>query len=134
MIESDIWDAFSQQVTTFAAGASPPVPVIHQGVHGEPPAEGAWLETRFFPNRTENYGLSDSGPSAHRGFCQVTACERPGRGILSGLELANAVVSAFPKGTLLGSARVNVKPWISSVIVMGDRIIHPVTVRYELIT
>ncbi len=44
-------------------------------------------------------------------------------------------MTAFPKGTAVGAgAKVPTKPWISSVLVDGDRTKYPVTIRYELIT
>lgn len=130
MIEAEVWNAFSAAVTAFAVAASPPIPVIHQGVHGTPPDDGVWLETRFFPNKPENYGLPNQGPTAHRGMCQVSVCYRPGAGIVNGLEVGGAVVEAFAKGTALGRAKVNVKPSISSVLTQPERVSHPVTIPY----
>lgn len=134
MTESQLWDTFSGAVTTFAAALSPPLPVIHGGVHGTPPDAARWLETRFFPNKTENYGLSNDGPSMQRGFFQITVGERPGSGLVRGMAVAGQVITAFPKGTKFGTFRVPVKPWISSVLQSGDRVLYPVTIRYELIT
>lgn len=131
MTEADIWAAFSAGVDSFAAQVSPPLQVIHQGTHGTPPDQGTWLETRFFPNRTINYGLSANGPSEHRGFCQISVCYRGGAGIISGLEFANEAVEYFNKGTLIGPARVESKPYVSSVVVLPERISHPVTIPYS---
>lgn len=134
MIESNVWDSFATLVQLFAEGASPPLQVIHSGVAGSPPDGDVWLETRFFPNRTENYGLADEGPSKHQGFCQVTVGERPGSGLKRGLDVVGAVIAAVPKGTTLGAARVYRQPWVSSAIPQEDRILYPITVPYELIT
>lgn len=131
MIERDIWAAFSAAVDSFAAQVSPPLPVLHQGVHGTPPDAGNWLETRFFPNKTRNYGLSDDGPSEHRGFCQISVCSRGGEGIIWTLEFANEAVEFFDKGTLLGQARVESKPYISAVVIATERVSHPVTIPYS---
>lgn len=130
MIESEVWDAFATAVQAFADDLSPPVPVIHEGVAGTPPDTGFWLETRFFPNRTQNYALGNEGPTVHQGICQVTVCYRTGAGTVAGLELAGDLVDAFDKGTVIGPARVETKPYISSVIVQPDSIRHPITIQY----
>lgn len=135
MVDADIYGAFAVLVNTFAASLSPSLTVSFPGRDFTPPDSGQWLEVRFFPNETLNYGLANSGPSDHRGFVQVTVCERTSdTGIVSGLTLAGAVVTEFAKGTTAGDATVERKPWISSVVTMDDRLCYPVTIPYRRLT
>lgn len=131
MIETSIWEAFSAAIASFAAGVSPPIPVIHQGTSAAPPDTGMWIETRFFPNETDNYGVANAGPSTHKGFCQATVCVRPGVGNIGALAVAESIVSAFKKGTAIGPAKTERQPWISSVLVESDRLRNPITIRYK---
>ena len=134
MVDADIYGAFAVLIEAFAQNASPALTVSYPGIDFTPPAEGEWLEMRFFPNETQNVGLADDGPSAHRGFVQLTACHRPGVGIVSGITLAGAIIAQFAKGSTIGNATVEKKPWLSSVVTMDDRICHPVTIPYRRMT
>jgi hypothetical protein len=129
--EADLYDAFATAFATFAAGLSPALPVSWPGIHFTPPDEGSWLELRLFPNETQNYGLADDAPALHQGMLQVGVCTRPGGGIVDALQVAGAVVAAFPKGTQVGPVSVQRKPWISGVLTESDRIVHPVTIPYR---
>lgn len=129
--DAAIYSAFAVLVTSFAAGLSPPLPVAYPGIPFTPPTTGEWLELAWFPNETQNYAMDNAAGAVHSGFFQVAACERPGAGIMVGATLAGAVVSAFPKGTAFSGATVERKPWISSVLVMDEKLIYPVTVRYR---
>lgn len=134
MVDADIYGAFAVLIEAFAQNASPALAVSYPGIDFTPPAEGEWLEMRFFPNETQNIGLADDGPSAHRGFVQLTACHRPGTGIVSGITLAGAIIAQFAKGSTIGNATVEKKPWLTSVVTMDDRICHPVTIPYRRMT
>lgn len=131
MIDADIYNDFAEAVAVFAAATSPPLPVSYPGVHFTPPDAGAWLEVRWFPNETQNWGIGNDGPSVMQGFGQVSVYYRPGAGIVDGLLLAGAIVDAFPKGTQLARASVQRKPWISAVVSDGDKVFHPVTIPYK---
>lgn len=124
---NDIADAFKAILATFATAQG--IPVAWPGVVFEPPATGSWLEMAWFPNETVNLTFGDG--SQYRGFGQVSCCCRPGGGDGIALALADAVIAAFPKGTQLGIARVERKPWASSELSAPDRIAVPVTVRYQ---
>lgn len=130
-IDSDIYDDFAELVGTFAAGLSPPMAVSYPGISFTPPAEGMWLEVRWFPNETQNYGIPNAGPFLMQGFGQVSACYRIGSGIVGGLSVAGAIVSALGKGTVLGRVKVERQPWISAVITEDDRLMHPITIPYR---
>lgn len=130
-VESGVYDAFAAAAGAFAAQLSPALPVAYPGVHFVPPDSGLWLELRWFPGETENYGVGDSGPSMHRGIGQVSVCGRDGYGVAPMLRLADDVISYFAKGTTLGKGSVYRKPWQSSVLVDDGRVIVPVTVRWR---
>lgn len=131
MNDADIWNAFSLAVEAFANSQSPAVPLIAQGVGGEPPSEGLWIETKFFPNKSENYGLAARGPTILKGFCQVSIGCRPGVGVMDSYEMADLVSASFKKGTVLGPARVEVEPWNSSPLEEPDRVYVAITIRYR---
>lgn len=132
MTQSAILNNFAEHLALFAAEFSPPLPVSYPNVAFTPPATGVWLELRWFPNETRTYGMQDTSPCAVlTGFGQVTVCERTGAGIVGGLGIAGAVVDWFAKGTSFGVARVEVQPWVSSVLQEDDRTMYPVTVRWR---
>lgn len=126
--ETSIFDAFATTLAIFATAQS--VPVAWPGVAFTAPGSGQWIEMAWFPNETLNMGFGNDGPSNHRGFGQLSCCCRPGVGIEAVMTLAGNAIAAFAKGTALGPARVERKPWASTVLVAGDRISIPVTVPY----
>lgn len=130
-MSDSIYNDFAGRVSAFAAEFSPALPVAFPGVPFEPPSAGQWLEVRWFPNETQNYGWEDDAPSLAQGMGQVSVCYRPGGGIVAGLALANLVVAEFPKGTVLQDVRVYRKPWISSVIEQPQMVMHPVTIPWR---
>lgn len=132
MSQATIYDDFAERVGLFAAEYSPPLPVSYPGVPFTPPAAGIWLELRWFPNETGTYGMSDENPCLVLvGFAQVTVCDRPGAGLAATFEVATACIDWFRKGTTLGVARVEVQPWVSSVLSEPDRTMLPITVRWR---
>lgn len=130
MTDDAVWDAFCTRLAAFAGGYSPALQVIYQGVGGVPPETGIWLEARFFPNRTRNYGVGASEAISLIGFCQVTVCNRPGAGLNPSLDLVAAVIAYFDTATVLGPAYVNQPPYASSAIDESDRVMVPVTIPY----
>jgi hypothetical protein len=130
-VEAEIYESLIELLQAFVLDRSPELPVAYPGVTFTPPDNGQWLEVRMFPNETQNYGLANTGVFIHRGFMQVTVCERPGGGITAGLALAGEVVDAFDKGTEASPALVTRRPWISSVLSQPDRTMYPVTIPYE---
>lgn len=125
---NDIANAFKAILSTFASTNS--LAVAWPGVQFTPPEDDSWLEMAWFPNETLNLTLGNDG-SQYRGFGQVSCCCRPGSGDGVALALADSVIDAFPKGTVLGIAKVESKPWASTVLTSPDRISVPVTVRYS---
>lgn len=133
-VDTDIFQAFFDAVTTEAAAADPVLAVAYPGVTFDPPDNAVWLELRLFPNETQQYGLAVDGPKAHRGFVQVSVCKRPGTGVLDLTSLAGVIVDTWlPMGTVLGLARVYRAPWLSAVVEDNQRGVHfvPVTVPYQ---
>lgn len=131
MSDDAIYDAFCGLLSAFAAQLSPPLAVAFPGVGFTPPTEGMWLELVWIPNETQNYGIADDGPSLLQGLAQVNVCYRPGRGIVDGLAMVNAVIVAFGKGTEFGTMRVNRKPWCASPINDPERVMHPITIPWR---
>jgi hypothetical protein len=131
VIESTVYSAFAEALNTFATQHSPPLAVAYPGVHFEPPSTGLWLEMRWFPNTTRDYGVGNEGPSLHQGIGQVSVHGNAGAGVPPMIELADEVIAAFSKGTTLGPGIVDRKPWQSAVLIEGGQVIVPVTVRWK---
>jgi hypothetical protein len=131
MSDTAIYDAFATLVGQFAVAQA--LTCSYPGQAFTPPTgKGArWLELQWFPNRTQNYGIEDDGPFLMQGFGQVSACYRPGQGIMVGTVITDQIIAAFSKGTTFGGMRVERKPWTSSIIQDPERIMHPVTVPWR---
>lgn len=129
MNDTDIYDAFAELVVSFATAQG--LPCSYPGLGFSPPATGPWLELQWFPNQTQNYGMDDDGPSLMQGFAQLSACYRPGSGIMVGTAITDQIIAAFAKGTTFAGMRVERKPWTSSIIQDPQRIMHPVTIRWR---
>ncbi|KRG47344.1 hypothetical protein ARC20_03165 [Stenotrophomonas panacihumi] len=129
MTDTAIYTAFAALVTQFAAAQA--LPCSYPGVGFAPPASGAWLELQWFPNKTQNYGMADEGPSLLQGFAQLAVCYPPGQGIVIGTQLTDQVIAFFGKGTTFAGMRVYQRPWTSAVIPDPERIMHPVTIPWR---
>lgn len=126
-----IYDAFCQQVATFAAGYSPDLPVAYPDVSFTPPDEGQWLEVVAIWNGNDNYGVGNAGPSVEMGMFRVLVMSRSGLGIMAGQALAEDVCGAFPKGSVFGSAQMDKAPEITGPIQHDDKTMIPVTMRWR---
>lgn len=126
---TEIYDAFAGLVANFAVAAR--LPCSYPGLGCKPPATGAWLELQWFPNQTQNYGLTDDGPALMQGFGQLSACYRPGQGIMVGTRITDQIIAAFAKGTTFAGMRVYRKPWTSALIQYPERFMHPVTIPWR---
>lgn len=129
MSDTAIYTSFAGLVASFAATNG--LRCSYPGVGFTPPDSGAWLELQWFPNQTHNYGVGDDAPSLLQGFAQLSACYRPGTGIVTGAQLSDSIITAFGKGTTFGSMRVYQKPWTNSIIQDPERIMHPVTIPWR---
>ncbi|OEZ02318.1 MULTISPECIES: phage tail terminator-like protein [Stenotrophomonas] len=131
MTDTEIYEAFAALVTQFAAEQD--LPCSYPGLTFTPPTgkDARWLELQWFQNRTQNYGLDNDGPSLLQGFGQLSACYRPGKGIVVGTAITDQVIAAFRKGTTFAGMSVYEKPSTSSIIQDPERILHPVTIRWR---
>lgn len=123
------YDAFCALAGTF--GQAQGLLVSSPGIGFRPPAQGLWLEVTWVPNATQNYGMSDDGPSLHRGLAQISVCGRPGAGIMPLTQVADAAIAAFRKGTTFGGMRVYRKPYQSAPIEQPERLMVPVTIMWQ---
>jgi hypothetical protein len=132
-VEADIYNAFAEQLASFAAiqQEQPELRVAWPGVTFTPPDAGMWLEASWHPNRTENYGIGNEGPSTLRGFGQVNICIRPGSGTAPLHRMAGELIRHFAKGTALAPARVYQRPYESNVLDAPDRTVVYVTIPYR---
>lgn len=131
MSDDAIYDEFATRVGAFAAQFSPALPTSYPGIGFDPPAGGTWLEVRWFPNETQNYGLADDAPALMQGFGQVSVCCTPGAGIVPSLAVVKQLIAYFPKGAEFDVVRVDRKPWASSVLEAANRIEIPVTIPWR---
>lgn len=129
MSDTEIYDAFAGLVASFAAAAR--LRCSYPCLGFKPPATGAWLELQWFPNQTQNYGLANDGPSLLPGFGQLSACYRPGQGIMVGTLITDQIIAASAKGTAFGGVSVQRRPCTSSLIQDPERIMHPVTIPWR---
>jgi hypothetical protein len=129
MTDTEIYEAFAALVTSFADAQG--LSCSYPGITFAPPADGEWLELQWFPNQTQNYGMADDGPSLLQGFGQLSACYRPGAGIMVGTAITDQIIAAFGKGTTFAGVRVYRKPWVSSIINDPERVMHPVTIMWR---
>ncbi|MBO9766516.1 MULTISPECIES: phage tail terminator-like protein [Xanthomonas] len=129
MSNTAIYDAFAGLVGAFATAQG--LPCSYPGLAFTPPTDGAWLELQWFPNETQNYGMADDGPSLLQGFGQLSACYRPGGGIMVGTRITDQIIAAFAKGTNFAGMRVYRMPWTSTIIQDPERHMHPVTIMWR---
>ncbi|HEP1207046.1 TPA: phage tail terminator-like protein [Stenotrophomonas maltophilia] len=131
MSDTAIYDAFATLVGQFAAAQGLSCSYPGQGFTPPTGNSSRWLELQWFPNRTENYGIEDDGPFLIQGFGQLSACYRPGQGIMVGTAITDQIITTFAKGTTFAGMRVERKPWTSSIIQDPERIMHPVTIPWR---
>ncbi|MCI2243784.1 DUF4128 domain-containing protein [Xanthomonas sp. PPL568] len=131
MSDTAIYDTFATMVIQFAAAQG--LPCAYPGRGFTPPtgATARWLELRWFPNETQNYATDDEDGGLKQGFAQLSACYRPGLGIVVGTLMSDQIRAAFPKGTSFAGVRVYRPPWTSSVIEDPERVMHPVSIPWR---
>jgi hypothetical protein len=123
-----IYNAF----ITLLNGAALGYPVSYPGFNFTPPAEGAWLEVSFFPNRGIDYDLGNSEDVTPQGNFQVVVSERPGSGVTTLNLAADEVMAVYPKGTRIAeNVRVNRPAYVSSLDAMDAVMMKIVTVPYS---
>lgn len=112
-----------------------PQPVVMwPGIQTDPPDEGFWLEPKLFPNENMDPAWDDDACARVRGFFQIKVYYRvrPDAGVIQPMQLADALIAHYPKGTVLGPVRVRKKPYQSPYIDEdASRSFIPVTVPYQ---
>jgi len=133
MSTTDILEAALSALNAFPYSPTPTI--LWPGIQSSPPDEGIWLVPGLFPNETRDIAWDNDSCVDTRGFFQILVYYRPGQGQIEPSELADALVSYFPKGSGIGPVRVRKRPWQSPAVVEdADRIFIPVTVPYEGLT
>jgi len=113
---------------------SPAPSVLWPGKKLEPPAEGFWIEPRYFPGEPGDEAW-DVGCVLDAGFFYLMVGCSAGIGEEEPSELADALVDWFPKGLELGPVRVRKRATRGgSFIEDGSRLYIPITVRYQGLT
>lgn len=111
---------------------SPAPEILWPGLNQTPPDSGLWLEASFFPNEPLDRTWQADSCAEQRGFFQVLVGYRPGDGEVAPSELADAVLSLFPKGTDLNGVVVIKQPTRGpSFVDDGNKLFIPVTVNYR---
>lgn len=105
-------------------------PIAWPGVNFTPPGAGEWLEARHFPNQPRNLGWESNAAQEYVGFVQVSACARPGSGIVGITQLAERVIEHFAKGTPIGPVKTSVRPYLAPAVTESTHIFIPVTIPY----
>lgn len=112
-------------------GISPPLPIAYPSITFTPPDEGMWLEVSWFPNDPQDPVWDNNGCVLAMGYFQVLVGYRPGYGQLPAMDIADAVATHFPKGTMLGPVPVSIAPSVAPQVVDKDKLFIPVRIRYR---
>jgi hypothetical protein len=111
------------------------IPVFSPGAGGTPPDNNVWVDFRFFFNSNASYSLSSEKPiGVSRGFFRFGISGKPGPGVGPLLRVADAAALRFCKGyTIQASTNtfVNDVPSVGSFIEEPDRVIVPITFRFQ---
>lgn len=117
---------------TGAAGA---LPIVWPNISAAPPASGKFLRVDFIPNRVDRLEIASDGAHQMRGLLQVSVMWPLNVGTDAPLDIAGAIVAAYPADLTLwdGDLRVRVyeRPAVAGVIVEDQRVMIPVTILWE---
>lgn len=117
---------------TSAAGA---LPIAWPNINAAPPASGKFLRVDFIPNRVDRLEIASDGAHQMRGLLQVSVMWPLNVGTDAPLDIAGAIVAAYPADLTLwdGDLRVRVyeRPAVAGVIVEDQRVMIPVTILWE---
>lgn len=124
--------AILEAFLTAVSGAALGYPIGWPGLTFNPPATGIWLEVSHMPNEGVQDGVSNDADVVPQGMFQIIAATRPGSGALGITGVADTIVAAFPKGTVLADpVRITRAPYQSPRVDEEDRIYIPVTIQYS---
>ena len=111
------------------------IPIHHMGVNADPVDSGHWIETNYFPAPNQEMGMENDPQIFHSGIFQVGVGDQPGQGVLAATEIAGKISSHFSKGTsfkVFGvEVKINRKPQILSPLIIDNKIIVPIQIRYN---
>ncbi len=125
---NQIQQAFFTALSAAALG----YPIAYPGRNFTPPDDGYWLVADIFPGNGIQNGISNSAQVVQGGLIQVSVYCRPNIGIIGLTTVADSVVDAFPKGTVLvDPVRVSRTPYHAARLDLDDRIQIPVTIPYS---
>lgn len=100
--EVDILTAALDRVDTYATA----LPIAWPNVNFEPPASGLWIEAAVLPNETGEIGWGADARREYLGLIQIAIYFRPGTGIVTATEEAEAIADHFPKGLVIGPVEI----------------------------
>lgn len=117
---------------TGAAGA---LPIAWPNKSFTPPNDGKFLRVDFIPNRVDRLEIASDGAHQMRGLLQVSVMWPLNVGTDDALDIAGAIVAAYPVDLRLWdgdvSVRVYERPAVAGVIVEDQRVMIPVTILWE---
>ncbi|MPT25132.1 MAG: hypothetical protein E2577_20380 [Starkeya sp.] len=116
-------------------GAAAALPIAWPNKSFTPPASGKFLRVDFIPNRVDRLEIASDGAHQLRGLLQVSVMWPKGEGTDAPLDIAGAIVAAYPVDLPLWdgdvSVRVYERPAVAGVIVEDQRVMIPVTILWE---
>lgn len=119
---------------TGAAGA---LPIAWPNVSFTPPASGKFLRVDFIPNRVDRLFIGSGEPHQMRGLMQVSVMWPLNVGTDAPLDIAGAIVSAYPADLTLLDADLKVcvyqRPAVAGAIIDPPNLVTPVTVAWQAI-
>jgi hypothetical protein len=131
---TDVLKAFLTKVQTFANGESPSIKVAYPNVDFKPGSSSMWLEARYFPNESETVTWGNQEAHVAIGFLQVLVMYRTGVGQIAASELADKLITAFPKGTVISNVSVRRRPSQAPAVQLDDKAFIPITISYRGLT
>lgn len=130
---AQIPDALLARLSTLEIG-SPALPISYPEMDEafDPPADGKYLEARFFSNVPAWEGISSG--RLDQGLLVVGVVWPKNLGVIAPLEAAEEVRAHFAKGSTLTSGSTSVKlvrdPLIGSPLSEPDKLTIPVTISW----
>jgi hypothetical protein len=119
--------ALFERCETLSVG-SPALPIAYPDVAFTPPGDGRYLQVDLFANVPRWQGLASG--RLDQGLLQITVVTPPGEGIVKARELANVVMSHFPKGLRLGAVKISAEPWDASPLIGDGETRTPITIPW----
>lgn len=106
-------------------------PIAYTAIDFTPPQNSLWLEVKVFRNSGQDLGIAHNSSKIEEGLFQITVCDRPNKGIINMTTVANGIVAALPRGTVIGDVYIKKQPYLMQIIDMEDRVMLPITMQYS---